>query len=100
MNKDAEAVQNMVTIAFHLGKKNPKKWTKTDKRSHKLVENMITEFQRKLIGYECLKMAVVLSKDKRRISKNAAKFVKEEGKKIEAERNAREKQEAAVNEKD
>lgn len=82
MDENIKAVESLVKIAINLESKNKKKMKVSKKEQIDIINQMVIHIQKQLIGYECLKMAVMLSEDNKQIFENTEKFIQLEIKKI------------------
>jgi hypothetical protein len=82
MDDDIKVIENMVKIAVNMKPKNRVKTSNTRAENMDLLSRMVTETQKKLIGYKCLMAAVKESKENKKIADRAAYFIELELKKI------------------
>ena len=71
-------LDNAFAIAYEMGRKKRKRTQ--DRRD--VVLKVATEIESHLIGYDALKMAVMQSKDKKKIVKDADEFIRAELKRV------------------
>lgn len=75
LSPEVMAIKNMAELAYNLKPKSPKKTGKTRAETMELIDKLVIEIQKKMIGYECLQAAVKLSKDNKGISKKAIELI-------------------------
>ncbi len=75
MDEEIKAIEGMVKIAINMKPIDRVRTKETQTETLKILGDMITETQKKLIGYKCLKAAVKESKDNKKIAARTEYFI-------------------------